>query len=686
MPVLPIGTYNLLVYIDREEHPIRVTSQVTNYQGLVQHLQQLTGKQVNQVSIWDESFRQYVPMKSLADIQEYRARLWVETGGVKLVIVTEERDALEWSALREHVDRLGPPREGYVYQLTQAHRILNLELEDQFQQQRKRLIDPSARTQMLFYTNNARPSDQVVARGFALPAVSSPTPNIYGGGIVFATDIDAQPPVNSNLKFLLCEVAVGRALTIHGGDTIAANKFRAFDLNSYDSLINMTHRGSGGTRLDEWVIFNPNQALPRYILTCTIIRATYRPAWNPAVMGCDVHPGESMKLWCVLCRRLICPYCLTIGGHKGHEAKDVGEVAAFEKQVLQRMFATLSRTTERRQDEVSEVERVKLVMSSVCRQGEETVKAACADLHQLVQEQEQRLILGLQAHRQVAVAKLDEGLVAAHELVADLLKKQSDTKALLDVPVDVSQQARMEFLARLNPLLDVLHTPPRYDEGQAAAITVPSLPTVVDGFAEAQDAIRAMQLVDSAGGGATRNAGQRPSRSQQSQLTGGGGSPDGGRLADGGGSSAESPDLLRLRDVETGYMWIVPQIEAYLTAQPPKDVYSDVFTLNGARWELRLTHVSSSAGSVTPPAAGGSSPLDMVAIFLHAAGHQQRMDFRVSIISPKGWFVRQAKNWQESYRGRGWGIKPLIERRAILSTYVHDGVLKVCVTPSSSLY
>ena len=101
-----------------------------------------------------------------------------------------------------------------------------------------------------------------------------------------------------------------------------------------------------------------------------------------------------------------------------------------------------------------------------------------------------------------------------------------------------------------------------------------------------------------------------------------------------------------------------------------KDVFSDVFQLLGTTWELRLT----------------AQPDEHISVFLHAANHVHRMDFRVTLISANGWYTRHAKNWLDSFRGRGWGIKPFIDKRSLLATYIQDGVLKVCITPTSGLY
>lgn len=647
LPAVPEGRhlYNLLVYVDKDQYPQRMSVQVATLQELAAHIAQVIGQPVAAISVWDDEFRQYVPMASLLPLQrDMKGKLWVETGGVRIAAVTEAKDPLEWSALREHVDKLGPPRSGCVYEMVEAHKITNAALEDAFQRRRQRLIDPRARTMLLFYTNNARPSDQVVQHGFALPVGEQH----YGGGIIFASDIDAQPALNSNLKFLLCEVAVGRPLTITDGDERPLSG--GFDAAKYDSLLHITHRFNGVARLEEWAVYHQEQAVARYIITCSVVRGAMKPAWNPVAMGCDKHPGESLKLWCVNCRCLMCPYCLTIGAHKGHEGRDIAEVAGFEKQVLVKMFSTLDKTLVRRQGETAELERVRAMLNAAAKKGEEEIRAAMDELHDLLEAEERQLLSALGARREATVRDVERRLERVQQLCGEYQKKFSETKAFLELPVETSQQARMEFLAGLQSMLTRLQEAPTYDDPTATDVSEPrfSAHVAVD---DARRGIQAIALTDAEGVGSM-----------------------GGPSASGGGGvvprAALESEIQRLRDVEAGYIWVIPNADKHFHPQQTADIFSDVFVLLGVEWELRLT----------------SQPDEHISVFLHAANHTHRMDFKCVLISSRGWYVRNAKNWLESFKGKGWGIKPYADKKTILATYVNDRVLKLLITPTSGLY
>ena len=635
--------YHLLVTVDRDTVPHKMVVQVADINELADRLQTLSpGQPIATVEYWDDDFGQFVPMRSLEPIKQLgcKAKLHVSTGGVKMVQVVEENDPLEWAALREQVDKLGPPKDGYVYELAQAHRIVHPGLEQAFQNRRRKLLDPTVRTVMLFYTNNARPSDQVVQHGFALPTGQAAMH--YDGGIVFASDIDAQPTVTTNLKFLLCEVAVGRSLTVQAGD-----RRTVFDHNNYDSLLNLTRRFGGQQRLEEWVVFRPDQAIPRYVVTCAAVRGHMRRSWNPAALGCDQHPGESLKLWCVDCRRLMCPYCMTIGSHKGHTARDIAEVAVFEKQVVTKMFHTLDANLRRRQSEIAEIERVRGLHANIARKGEEEIRQVIRDLHQLLVNEEQHLIVELGKRKDNGSQQLDRQQEVIQDVTAELQKKFTQLKQFLDIPVESSQQARMEFLSRLQGVIDMLQTKPTYDDPSTLNIKeLPPLHTAVS-YDEAKAGIQSLCL-----------------------AAGDGKEGQGSKLGASVPRAALSAEVGKVHDLEAGYIWVIPNATQHFHLHQSRDIFSDVFSLLGCTWELRIT----------------PQPAEHISVFLHAANHVHRMDFKVTMFSTKGWYQRAAKNWVEGFRGRGWGIKPYAEIKELQSTYIDNDALKIVVTPTSGLY
>jgi hypothetical protein len=87
---------------------------------------------------------------------------------------------------------------------------------------------------------------------------------MYGQGIYFATDSSKSAQkiyTQGSQKLLLCQVILGRSKEVHEADySLDKKKLRS---NKFDSVY--APRGSA-VKNDEFVIFDPDQALPQYII------------------------------------------------------------------------------------------------------------------------------------------------------------------------------------------------------------------------------------------------------------------------------------------------------------------------------------------------------------------------------------------------------------------------------------
>ena len=90
-------------------------------------------------------------------------------------------------------------------------------------------------------------------------------PGMYGQGIYFATDSSKSAQTiytDGSNKLLLCDVLLGRSMTAEKGDsTLNGDYIRK---RGFDSVY--APRGTkatGGVDNDEFVIYHPDQALPR---------------------------------------------------------------------------------------------------------------------------------------------------------------------------------------------------------------------------------------------------------------------------------------------------------------------------------------------------------------------------------------------------------------------------------------
>ena len=97
---------------------------------------------------------------------------------------------------------------------------------------------------------------------------------MYGAGIYFATDSSKSAQkiyTKGSSKLLLCQVALGRSFTVDK----AKSSMSLPDLRrkKYDSLFAKRGTAStGGVKFDEFVVYQPDQALPKYIIHFSSIK------------------------------------------------------------------------------------------------------------------------------------------------------------------------------------------------------------------------------------------------------------------------------------------------------------------------------------------------------------------------------------------------------------------------------
>ena len=86
---------------------------------------------------------------------------------------------------------------------------------------------------------------------------------MYGAGIYLATDSSKSQRYSHRAgahQLLLCEVLLGKVLTLKTADqNMNLQRLKA---KEYDSVF----AGTGGVLNDEFVVFRPEQVLPRYVV------------------------------------------------------------------------------------------------------------------------------------------------------------------------------------------------------------------------------------------------------------------------------------------------------------------------------------------------------------------------------------------------------------------------------------
>ena len=172
--------------------------------------------------------------------------------------------AAEYQKVEDQVLKFIQPCHHWFPKITRIEKVTNLELEKKFEVAKSKAFGDYIDTKFHGTSNNALKN--IIKKGFRMPD-ANPPPNrrgMFGQGIYFATDSSKSAQkiyTQGSQKLLLCQVILGRSKEVHQADySLNKKKLRS---NQFDSVY--APRGSA-VKNDEFVIFDPDQALPQYII------------------------------------------------------------------------------------------------------------------------------------------------------------------------------------------------------------------------------------------------------------------------------------------------------------------------------------------------------------------------------------------------------------------------------------
>lgn len=151
--------------------------------------------------------------------------------------------------------------------VTKVQKVANNGLYIKWLKAKLMMFDPDKSSDLKFHGTDDKGVEGITSTGFRLPD----NPGMYGKGIYFATDASKSAQeiyTKGSNKLLLCDVLLGKALTVSKGDSkMDLKKLRE---NECDSVFaRRDTRNEGGVLIDEFVVFNPDQAYPKYIIHYT---------------------------------------------------------------------------------------------------------------------------------------------------------------------------------------------------------------------------------------------------------------------------------------------------------------------------------------------------------------------------------------------------------------------------------
>ncbi len=172
--------------------------------------------------------------------------------------------AAEFQKVKDQVLKFILPCHNWFPKITKIERVTNLELEKKFEVAKSKAFGDHIDTKFHGTSNNNL--NNIIKNGFRMPDQNPSTAKrgMYGQGIYFATDSSKSAQkvyTQGSQRLLLCQVVLGRSKEVYKADSsLNKKKLRS---RQFDSVY--APRGSA-VKNDEFVIFDPDQALPQYII------------------------------------------------------------------------------------------------------------------------------------------------------------------------------------------------------------------------------------------------------------------------------------------------------------------------------------------------------------------------------------------------------------------------------------
>eukprot|EP00053_Salpingoeca_punica_P023260 m.216691 g.216691 ORF g.216691 m.216691 type:complete len:507 (-) comp48039_c0_seq1:248-1768(-) len=224
--------------------------------------------------------------KQLLEELEQRQKQDLKAGfSCQTLDIKKRTDYFDYLMVKDRVEKFVQPGHNMILTVAKVQRVTNHSLETKWLKARTKMADPHRSPLMLFHGTGA--ADKIAETGFKLPA-KSPN-NMFGQGVYFATDStkSAQDIYTKGTKqLLLCEVLLGSQCQVDGlangtrhpldhlvkkgpqGRAYLDADLKSVKEKGFDSVFAPRDtRDSGGVLYDEFIVYDPLLALPRYIVT-----------------------------------------------------------------------------------------------------------------------------------------------------------------------------------------------------------------------------------------------------------------------------------------------------------------------------------------------------------------------------------------------------------------------------------
>ena len=172
--------------------------------------------------------------------------------------------AAEYQKAKDQVLKFTQPCHLWFPKITKIEKVTNLKLEKRFEVAKSKAFGDHI--DIKFHGTSNNNLKKIIKDGFKIQGKKPPTSKrgMFGQGIYFTSDSSNSAQniyTQGSQKLLLCQIILGRSKEVYKAD-YSLNK-RKLQSERFDSVY--ARRGST-VKNDEFVIFDPDQALPQYII------------------------------------------------------------------------------------------------------------------------------------------------------------------------------------------------------------------------------------------------------------------------------------------------------------------------------------------------------------------------------------------------------------------------------------
>jgi hypothetical protein len=190
-----------------------------------------------------------------------RLREQIKVTGVSFSRTVLDKKDAEYVSVKDRVTKYVLPMHNWYPVITKIEKVENLERDLLFEEFKTKAFGDYE--DLKFHGTDDAGVEGITKGGFRIGK-----PGMYGAGIYFATDSSKSSQViytKGSNKLLLCNVLLGKAKEVKRADnTLSGSRLRK---DGFDSVFAPRNtKDTGGVLNDEFVVFDPRQAVVRYVI------------------------------------------------------------------------------------------------------------------------------------------------------------------------------------------------------------------------------------------------------------------------------------------------------------------------------------------------------------------------------------------------------------------------------------